>query len=265
MGVSMARNNAIQKAKGEYLLPIDPDDYVAPNTFRHITQKAYRHGCDVLYLGFEIFDADGNLEWKSDYSSKNDTLCNGIESYSIRDGKNRGPNPDRSWAIMYRKKMLDNYNIKYPKGIPYLEDGVFISLVSVVAKKVCFDQSEFYKRTTRSGSATHSNLPKSKKAIDGLIAGATILRDFQNQPFLTSEQKEFLNHPITKFVVTPVIMCVDKYSFRLLPYVRKKLKINKFNKLSLNGCTPFYRRQASFYNISIYYLYIRTVIRFIHT
>ena len=32
-GVSMARNNAMAIAKGKYILPIDPDDYVVPNSF----------------------------------------------------------------------------------------------------------------------------------------------------------------------------------------------------------------------------------------
>ena len=32
-GVSMARNNGIKIAQGEFIMPVDPDDYVIPNSF----------------------------------------------------------------------------------------------------------------------------------------------------------------------------------------------------------------------------------------
>ena len=76
-GVSMARNNAIAIAKGEYILPIDPDDYVVPNVLETVYQNAVTRNLDVLYLAYEIFDKQGNSSWETNYQDKNDKIFDG--------------------------------------------------------------------------------------------------------------------------------------------------------------------------------------------
>ena len=53
-GVSVARNNAIKKAKGEYLLFIDPDDSVQPNCLSELLYNAKSKELDVVFFAFYI-------------------------------------------------------------------------------------------------------------------------------------------------------------------------------------------------------------------
>jgi len=122
-GVSMARNNAIAMAKGKYILPIDPDDYVLPNTFHRFLERAEQEDLDGFYLGFEVFDVDGKSTWHTNYGHLQKTV-DGVEGYFA----SRGPgvvDPDRSVGMLFKKSILDQFEIHYPKDVPYLEDGPF--------------------------------------------------------------------------------------------------------------------------------------------
>ncbi len=63
-GVSIARNNAIRAAKGEYILPVDSDDKITPSYIEHAVQAIHQHD-DIRIVGcrgWKFGDADS--EWK---------------------------------------------------------------------------------------------------------------------------------------------------------------------------------------------------------
>lgn len=252
-GVSMARNNAIALAQGNYILPIDPDDYVLPNTFERILNLAENQELDVLYLGFEIFDAQGNSEWKTQYQTLENKIYSGSEGYfaprgyEIRD-------PDRSWAMLYRRAFLSAYAIDYPKGVPYLEDGLFLAKVFAVAQKVAFDASIFYQRTTRKGSATNSKLFYSAQAIHGFINAITDIQQFAQTHKLDALQMNLINHVTAKFVVLTLSPNIAVTRLSHLSSTIKQLKRLNLTKIKTQGVRQPYQRFARYYNISPYLL-----------
>lgn len=248
-GVSMARNNAIAQATGNYILPIDPDDYVLPNSFRNILEKAESQDLDVLYLGFEIFDAAGISIWHSDYSGQQGKTYDGVEGYFASRGS-AVRDPDRSWAILYRRTMLAEYKIKYPKDVPFLEDGVFISKVFAVAGKVGFENNRFHQRTTSPGSATVSGVFYSEKSINGFILSVNDLRQFLNSGFLSQNQIFLLNHVIAKYILLSLTATISQKN--LGNYFRhiRKLRQNKINKIEMAGLRLIYIKLARIYNLS---------------
>ena len=80
-GVSVARNNAIKRTEGKYILSIDPDDYVVANSFKRILTKIEENRLDVLYFGFEILDFNKKVIWKTDYKEQSKEIFDGIEGY----------------------------------------------------------------------------------------------------------------------------------------------------------------------------------------
>jgi glycosyltransferase involved in cell wall biosynthesis len=238
-GVSMARNNAIAIAKGKYLLPIDPDDYVLPNTFNAILEKAESENLDVLYLGFEIFDIKNNSIWKTNYKNFEGKVYNGVEGYfAHRDYDVR--DPDRSVALLYRIQMLDKHALKYPKDVPYLEDGLFLAKVFSVANKVGYNDATFYQRTTRIGSATNSKLFYTKYSVDGFIKAVKDVQRFAINNKLENEQLFLVNHIISKFVFLSLSPSIGTFNFKEYFKTLKALKQANLDKLESKGVRFMY-------------------------
>lgn len=248
-GVSMARNNAIVIAKGNYILPMDPDDYVVPNTFGTILSKVELKDLDILYLGFEIFDVNQKSIWKTDYSKHKNIIYDGVEGYFQARGF-EVKDPDRSWAILYRKDMLMNYSINYPKDVPFLEDGLFLAKVFAVATKVGFDNKIFYLRTTRIGSATNSNLFQSEKAINGFINAINDLKSFSSIIKLNQQQQYLVNHVVAKFFLLCITPSALGFKFRQYFKIINNLKHSGINKIQTDGLRFHYKRHIIFYNFS---------------
>ena len=248
-GVSMARNNGIAIAKGTYILPIDPDDYVVKNSFKRIVALVKKKQYDVVYLGYEFFDADEKSIWKTNYAKQNHELFDGVEGYF----QSRGfdvKDPDRSVAILYRKELLDAYQIGYPKNVPYLEDGLFLAKVFTVANTVSFDSEIFYQRTTRIGSATNSKLFYSEKAIDGFIFSINDIQNFANQNNLSEVQKGLINHVIAKFVLLAVSPSISSFKFKEYYEILKKLKDANIQKIDKEGIRMDYKLLTKMFNFS---------------
>ena len=58
-GVGKARNAALAIAKGEYIGFVDADDFVEPDMYRTLVEKAERYGSDLVMSG--VMFVDGNM------------------------------------------------------------------------------------------------------------------------------------------------------------------------------------------------------------
>ncbi len=248
-GVSMARNNAIAIAKGKYILPIDPDDYVLPNTLGNALEQAAKSDLDVLFLGFEIFDVEGNSAWHTNYVALESQIHTGVEAYFASRGF-EVRDPDRSVGMLYKKSLLQQYAIDYPKNVPYLEDGLFLAKVFVVAKSVAFNNDIFYQRTTRLGSATNSRLFFTESTILGFITAIKDLKQFASNNKLRIEQSNLVNHVVAKFVILSLSPSISTFKFKDYFKVIRMLKKSGLDTLETNGLRFLYGKHIQMYNFS---------------
>ncbi len=223
-GVSMARNNAIKIAKGRYILPIDPDDYIVPHCLLPALEQVEQNDLDILYCAFEIFDVNEMSVWRTDYSALENRIDDGYEGYfAVRGLKVK--DPDRSWAIFYRLELLQKYQIQYPKDVPMLEDGLFLGLVFSVAGRVGYSNHDFYQLTTRPGSATRSGKWYKEETISGYKNALLILKEHRKN-YSVHASLNLLNHLQAKFTV----LALDAYLMDL----RFKCYFHFFNFLAKN-------------------------------
>ncbi len=246
-GVSRARNNGIEKATGRYILFIDPDDYIASNTFSRILIAAEEKKANVSFLGFTFLYENGQVRknvFHKEYSGK---VFSGIETYFLS-RKDGSTDPDRMWAILFESEFLKRNELRYLPDVPFLEDGELIVRILCLAERCIFDGRSFYQRTTRPGSATNSNLFHSERAINGFLLAATNLKKFQQQQNLNDKQRNFINQPLCKFVLLVLNSGLQKPYLKNYRSIRKKLRNNNFNSIELKGVVRPYIYYANIYN-----------------
>ena len=114
-GLSSARNISIENALGEFLIFVDPDDYVETNMLEELYNFEKNYNCDIVMFGRYHFNSKGektiNIPIKeTGVIPKKEVLkklfANEIES--------------QAWQKFYRKSLWDN--VRFQLGRVYAED-----------------------------------------------------------------------------------------------------------------------------------------------
>lgn len=113
LGQSTARNDGLQIATGNFVAYCDSDDYVAPNIYKSLYDRAIKEKADVAYC--DIFMA---------YSSYNEYYgtLNEYEDKTtfLRQFLSQG------WSILcnmlIKRELLITHNLIYPGRLTYCED-----------------------------------------------------------------------------------------------------------------------------------------------
>ncbi len=249
-GVSCARNNGIEVASGKYLLFIDPDDYVLPASLGRILKNADEKNVEVSFLGFTFLRIDGSIRKEILYPDLGGKVFTGTKSYFVS-RKDRSIDPDRMVAVLFNTAFINAHKFRYLENVPYLEDGEFISRILCMAQRVIFDAYPFYMRITREGSATNSDLYLSMKARNGFFLSAENLIKLQMEKSLSEEQRNFLNQPIAKFVLLPLMASASPRTCRTYRKVKGEIISRNMQQLDLHGCDIIYTRFGTVYNKSM--------------
>lgn len=250
-GVSRARNNGMDIAAGRYILFIDPDDSVEPDSFQRILEKAETNEAQVSFLGFTVYGHDGLVEKKIYNANHASVLYDGLSAYPLSRGTGK-TDPDRIWAVLIERELLNKYDLRFLPAVPFLEDGELITRIMCHTERCIFDGRPFYIRTTRQGSATNSDLYHSPRATAGFLASAVSLKQFQNSELLNERQRVFLNNPIAKFVILTIDSARKPFETDRIKEVSDKLRKAGLGRLHLKGVYMEFTLFGWFYNLGIF-------------
>ena len=191
MGLSMARNNGVKKATGDYLLFIDSDDYVEKNLLENINKNI--DDLDVLRYQLNIVYSDKVVPCEE-------------EEFNVIDGISAFEKIVRykfiemaSLYVINRKYYVDN-NFEFEKGV-YHEDYGLLPLVIATAKKVKSINYLGYNYVQRDGSIMSSNdTSKMKKKMDDMLFLFTkAIKYLDNIPNSQNVKSFYANSIIDKY------------------------------------------------------------------
>jgi glycosyltransferase involved in cell wall biosynthesis len=120
LGPSSCRNIGIQKANGDFLLFVDADDGLVSNAIEEMVCNYRINNIDLVICGYTELFKDGTVGTHVDFKSVTDTSPKEDFALGVLQGTG-----GVVWGKLYRKKLIDRYNIKFNPLISMCEDISF--------------------------------------------------------------------------------------------------------------------------------------------
>ncbi|WP_299231491.1 glycosyltransferase [uncultured Bacteroides sp.] len=162
-GVSVARNEGINKANGKYIMFVDGDDWIDCDMIEKLVETAEKTQSDFVGAGFIFEDLENNKK-RCSPDGFTQVLFEGkeiLKNYLVGNYI-----WSSVWGGIYLLETIVKNNIYFAPEIKYAEDVFFTINFMAFAKKIIVREEHFYHVLVRASSVTRNSiheLDKKKK------------------------------------------------------------------------------------------------------
>lgn len=251
-GLSVARNNGIAAAKGEYILMPDPDDFLIENSLSNLLDLAIKNQADLV-----VADFLGMHDEEINQYNKNKVRLQKPFNIQVKTGEElflQDLNPYQCyvWRTLFRRTFLLENNLSFVPGIFY-QDVPFTHECYLKANK-CLRVSILLNiyRLQRSGAATASFSKKKAKdycIVIGMTWKLTYLQGISHAALNKIKDDMYITFSLFFYSILHSIKApsdqleIIRYLYEMAPDIQftngKKQRLESF---LLRNCPSLYLR-----------------------
>lgn len=152
-GLGAARNAGLEKARGEFIVYVDSDDWLKAD----FIEKLYR---EITESGADYVSSKGYYEINGDRAAINQTVPAGrYDDYKMKEALFISDHVC-VWKKMYRKKWLDDNHLQNPALFYYEDWGMYPTIIWEADKISVIDEIGVYYRAFREGALSEERVAK---------------------------------------------------------------------------------------------------------
>ena len=244
-GLSAARNTGIAAAQGDYIMFVDSDDYLQPNTLGALLKQVEREQLDVLRFRYQNVRESGELfmpheGMKMDYNNYSSKPVDGLTFLN-----------DCMWVQCYVWQFIIKTDIVrqelFTPGI-YFEDVDWTPRMLQCAKRVASTELVVYNYLWREGSITLSqkDITKMRKQLNDKVHLLHKLNEWGNPV----ADRRWFDSMISSLVVNIAGMLVSTFYSERREYIRQ-IKELGILPITTYHIAPRALRKVQLINLSI--------------
>ena len=157
-GYGKAMNKGLNRATGEYIGIVEPDDYVVPEMYAELYEVAKKHDLDFVKADFYRFTRDENEKETLQYEH--------IDKTGMRYGELLFPTYQPScirfmlntWSGIYRREFIEKYNIRHNEtaGASFQDNGFYFQTFAYAERAMIINKPYYRNRRDNPNSSVKS-------------------------------------------------------------------------------------------------------------
>lgn len=167
-GVSAARNRGMELAQAPYLMFVDADDELLPETLQACRETMMETAADMVVFGAGMISRTG--EWTGFMSPAIRPLPpDSTASFHERTPFVENNNIPACWAKIYKKEILVKNKIKFPENVKFAEDLYFTAQYFCHCCSVTVINKPFYQYSADGETGVTSNFFNCKRPLEDYV------------------------------------------------------------------------------------------------